>query len=44
MILETKYLIEDIEPTLKQELIDSFIEDNYYLDFVVKALKELENK
>ena len=32
-------IIKDIEPTLKQELIDSFIEDNYYLDFVVKALK-----
>jgi uncharacterized protein with HEPN domain len=39
-----KELIKDIEPTLKQELIDSFIEDNHYLDFVVKALKELEKK
>ena len=34
-------LINDIEPTLKQELIDSFIEDNSYLDFVVKSLENL---
>jgi len=34
-------LINNIEITLKQELIDSFIEDNYYLDFVVKKLKTL---
>jgi len=34
-------LINDIEPTLKQELIDSFMEDNSYLDFVVKSLENL---
>jgi len=34
-------LISNLEADLKQELIDSFIEDNSYLDFVVKALKEL---
>jgi len=27
-------LIKNIEPSLKQELIESFIEDNYYLDFI----------
>jgi hypothetical protein len=32
----------DIDSDLKQELLDSFIEDNNYLDFVVEALKELE--
>lgn len=30
-----------IESTLKQELIDSCIEDNKYLDFVVSALEKL---
>lgn len=35
-------LIKNIELTLKQELIDSFIEDNQYLDFVVHALEELK--
>ena len=34
-------LINNIELTLKIELIDSFIEDNKYLDFVVHALEEL---
>ncbi|MEA3353785.1 MAG: HepT-like ribonuclease domain-containing protein [Campylobacterota bacterium] len=36
-------LIRDIEPNLKVELIESFIEDNNYLDFVVKALEELKD-
>ena len=36
-------LIDNIEPNLKQELIESFIEDNYYLDFVIKSLKELKH-
>jgi len=31
-------LIDEIEPTLKQELIEAFIEDNNYLDFVVEKL------
>ncbi len=35
-------LISKIEPNLKQELIDSFIEDNSYLDFIVEALKSLK--
>jgi len=35
-------LINDIELTLKQELIESFIEDNIYLDFVVDELKKLK--
>ncbi len=34
-------LISNIEPNLKQELIDSFVEDNSYLDFVVDSLKAL---
>ena len=32
----------NIEPRLKQELIESFIENNNYLDFVVEKLKELK--
>ena len=36
-------LIDNIEPNLKQELIESFIEDNYYLNFVIKSLKELKH-
>ena len=35
-------LIANIKTDLKQELIESFVEDNYYLDFVVKSLKELK--
>ena len=35
-------LINKIEPNLKQELIDAFIEDNKYLDFVVEKLKDLK--
>ncbi len=34
-------LINNIEFNLKQELIDSFIEDNCYLDFVVEKLETL---
>ncbi len=34
-------IIKKIEPALKQELIDSFIEDNNYLDFIVEALSNL---
>lgn len=34
-------LISKLEPNLKQELIDSFIEDNHYLDFIVDSLKKL---
>jgi uncharacterized protein with HEPN domain len=36
-------LILDIEPVLKQELLLAFEEDNKYLDFIVDALKGLEN-
>ena len=35
-------LIVAIDPKLKEELIDSFIEDHKYLDFVVDTLKELK--
>ena len=35
-------LIQNIEPKLKQELIESFIEDNKYLDFVVEKLEGLK--
>ena len=35
-------LIKNIEPNLKNELIDSFIQDNHYLDFIVEKLKELK--
>jgi len=34
-------LINEIDPDLKTELIESFIEDNSYLDFVVEKLEEL---
>ena len=34
-------LINNIESELKQELIESFLEDNKYLDFVVKKLDGL---
>lgn len=34
-------LISNIEPNLKVELIESFIEDHSYLDFIIKALEEL---
>lgn len=34
-------LMGDIKPDLKQELIESFIEDNKYLDFVVEELENL---
>jgi len=35
-------IIEEIEKNLKRELIDAFIEDNKYLDFVVKELEILK--
>ncbi len=35
-------LIHSIDEPLKTELIDSFIEDNKYLDFIVKELKDLK--
>jgi len=35
-------LIDNIETNLKQELIESFIEDNHYLDFVVDSLRKLK--
>jgi len=36
-----KSVIAGIEPDLKRELIDAFIEDNRYLEFVVEALRKL---
>ena len=39
----TLKLISSIDPLLKSELIEAFQEDNKYLDFVVVALKELQN-
>ena len=35
-------IIDNIKQDLKQELIDSFIEDNSYLDFVVDKLKDIK--
>ena len=35
-------LINNIEINLKQELIDSFKEDNHYLDFIVERLKAIK--
>ena len=37
-------IIDSIEKDLKTELIDAFIEDNHYLDFVVKELSLLRNR
>jgi len=37
-------LIDEIEPDLKLELIESFVEDNRYLDFVVRALEQFNEK
>ena len=36
-------LINNINPDLKEELIEPFIEDNSYLDFIVKELECLKN-
>ena len=36
-------LTKELEPALRTELIEAFIEDNTYLDFIVKALEGLEN-
>lgn len=36
-------LINGIEYDLKQELIQAFVEDNRYLDFVVQALEKLSS-
>ncbi len=36
-------IIAGFENNIKNEIIDAFIEDNRYLDFVVKALKELKD-
>jgi len=35
-------IIEGIDADLKKEMIDAFIQDNRYLDFVVKALESLK--
>ncbi len=39
MVIE---LANNIESGLRQELIESFIEDNTYLDFIVKKLKDIK--
>ena len=35
-------LINNIEPKLKEELVNSFIEDNNYLEFIVEKLKKIK--
>ena len=35
-------LIIKIEPNLKKQLINSFLEDNKHLDFITKKLKEIQ--
>ncbi len=37
-------IIDNIDKELRQELIDSFIEDNSYLDFIVKELESLGSR
>ena len=39
----TLKLIKSMDPALKSELIEAFKEDNKYLDFIIVALKELQN-
>lgn len=36
-------LINQVEPNLKDELIDSFTEDNKYFDFIVEKLNKLKS-
>ncbi len=37
-------IIDQYEHTVKNELIDTFIQDNQYLDFVVEALENLKGR
>ena len=37
-------LVNNLEQSLKEELIETFIQDNHYLDFVVKKLNSLRGK
>jgi uncharacterized protein with HEPN domain len=37
-------IIKDLDPKEKNQLIDDFIEDNKYLDFVVKFLEKLKGE
>jgi uncharacterized protein with HEPN domain len=37
-------LISEIKQPLKNELIDAFIEDNNYLDFIVEKLNQLKDR
>ena len=41
--VEIEALISKIDNELKKELIESFIEDNKHLDFIIQELKRLEN-
>ena len=44
-LLETiENLIVDMEPGLRQELLDAYKEDNYHLAFIIEALERLENE
>lgn len=40
---EIKKLINEIEASYRNELIDAFIDENYYLDFVVESLEKLRD-
>ena len=37
-------LVNNLEQSLKEELIETFIKDNHYLDFIVKKLNQLRGK
>jgi len=37
-------LVNNLEQSLKEELIETFIQDNHYLDFIVKKLNSLRGK
>jgi len=42
--VEIEALISKIDNELKKELLESFIEDNKHLDFILKELKKLESE
>lgn len=37
-------LVNNLEQSLKEELIETFIQDNHYLDFIIKKLNSLRGK
>ena len=42
--VEIESLISTIDNELKKELVESFIQDNKHLDFILQKLRKLENE